>query len=230
MRFGDSDAMIKMVRLMGEREGVIWDLLAEGSYRLAEHYGHPELSMTVKKQEFPAYDPRAIKGIGLNYATSNRGGCHVRGYTIAPEVLGWPIQLDRLTYEGKAGLVKTFQDFTAVVDSSGMCLFTFFGMPNMSDYSPILRAITGIPYTDDELLKAGERIWNLERLWNLKAGFTKQDDTLPPRILNEPISSGPSKGEVFELDRMLPEYYQLRGWDEEGRPTKEKLEGLGLKM
>ncbi len=230
MRFGDSDVMIKMVRLMGEREGVIGDLLAEGSYRLAEHYGHPELSMTVKKQEFPAYDPRAIKGIGLNYATSNRGGCHVRGYTIAPEVLGWPIQLDRLTYEGKAGLVKTFQDFTAVVDSSGMCLFTFFGMPNMSDYSPILRAITGIPYTDDELLRAGERIWNLERLWNLKAGFTKQDDTLPPRILNEPISSGPSKGEVFELDRMLPEYYQLRGWDEEGRPTKEKVEGLGLKM
>ncbi|MCK4696896.1 MAG: aldehyde ferredoxin oxidoreductase C-terminal domain-containing protein, partial [Dehalococcoidia bacterium] len=230
MRFGDSDAMIKMVRLMGEREGVIGDLLAEGSYRLAEHYGHPELSMTVKKQEFPAYDPRAIKGIGLNYATSNRGGCHVRGYTIAPEVLGWPIQLDRLTYEGKAGLVKTFQDFTAVVDSSGMCLFTFFGMPNMSDYSPILRAITGIPYTDEELMEAGERIWNQERLWNLKAGLTKKDDTLPPRLLREPIASGPSKGEICELDKMLPEYYKLRGWDEEGVPTKEKLEELGLKM
>ena len=228
MRFGDAEIMIKMVCLMGDREGVLGDLLAEGSYRLAEHYGHAELSMSAKKQEFPAYDPRAVKGIGLHYATSNRGGCHVRGYTIAPEVLGWPMQLDRLTYEGKAGLVKMFQDFTAVVDSSSMCLFTFFGMPNMSDYSPILRAITGIPYTDEELLKAGERIWNLERLWNLRAGFTKKDDTLPPRLLKEPIPSGASKGEICELDKMLPEYYRLRGWDEEGIPTKEKLNELDL--
>jgi len=230
IRFGDGDTVVKLVQMMGERKGVLGDLLAEGSYRLAEHYGHPELSMSVKKQEFPAYDPRAIKGIGLNYATSNRGGCHVRGYTVAPEVLSWPMAADRLAYEGKAGLDKFFQDFTAVVDSSGMCLFTFFGMPNMSDYTPILRATTGIPYTDEELLKAGERIWNQERLWNLKAGFTKKDDTLPPRLLKEPIPSGASKGEICELDKMLPEYYKLRGWDEEGRPTKEKLEELGLKM
>jgi aldehyde:ferredoxin oxidoreductase len=228
MKFGDAEAMVKMVQLMGEREGVIGDLLAEGSYRLAEHYGHPELSMTAKKQEFPAYDPRAVKGIGLEYATSNRGACHVRGYTISPEVLSWPIAVDRLTYEGKAGLVKTFQDFTAVVDSSGMCLFTFFGMGQMSDYAPIMKAATGIPYSDEELMKAGERIWNLEKLWNLKAGYTKKDDTLPPRLLNEPIPAGPSKGEVSELHRMLPEYYKLRGWDDEGRPTKEKLAELGL--
>jgi len=230
MKFGDSDAVVKMVQIMGEREGIIGDLLAEGSYRLAEHYGHPELSMSVKKQEMPAYDPRAVKGIGLNYATSNRGACHVRGYTIAPEVLAWPVRVDRLKYEGKAGLVKAFQDFTAVIDSSGMCLFTFFGMSEISDYGPILRAATGIPYSDDELLKAGERIWNLERLWNLRVGFTKKDDTLPPRLLKEPIPSGPSKGEVYESARMLPEYYKLRGWDEEGRPTKEKLAELGLKM
>ena len=122
------------------------------------------------------------------------------------------------------------QDFTAVIDSSGMCLFTIFGMGYIYDYGPILRAVTGIPYSDDELMKAGERIWNMERLFNLKAGFTRKDDTLPPRLLKEPIPSGPSKGEVCQLDRMLPEYYQLRGWDEEGRPTKEKLEELGLKM
>jgi len=227
IKFGDADAVVKLVQMMGEREG-IGDLLAQGSYRLAEHYGHPELSMSVKKQEFPAYDPRAIKGIGLNYATSNRGACHVRGYTISSEILGWPVQIDRLKYEGKAELTKAFQDTTAVIDSSGMCLFTFFGMGKISDYGSILRAVTGFSYSDDELMKAGERIWNLERLFNLKAGFTKEDDTLPKRILEEPIPAGPSKGEVSELHRMLPEYYKLRGWDEEGRPTKEKIKELGL--
>jgi aldehyde:ferredoxin oxidoreductase len=213
---------------MAYRKGNLGHWMAEGSYRIAEHYGHPELSMSAKKQEFPAYDPRMAKGIGLEYATSNRGGCHVRGFTIAPEVLSWPMSVDRLTYEGKAGLAKTFQDFTAVIDASGMCLFTFFGMPNMYNYTPILKAVTGIQYTDDELFKAGERIFNLERMWNLRAGYTKKDDTLPPRILKEPIPAGPSKGEVNELDRMLPEYYKLRGWDEEGRPTQEKMNELGL--
>jgi aldehyde:ferredoxin oxidoreductase len=230
MRFGDGDTLVKMVQIMGEREGIVGNLLAEGSYRLAEHYGHPELSMSSKKQEMPAYDPRAIKGIGLNYATSNRGACHVRGYTIGAEVLDWPEPMDRLQYEGKAALTKYIQDFTAgVIDSAGMCLFTYFALGYVSDYGPMLRAITGIPYSDEELLKAGERIWNLERLFNLKAGLTGKDDTLPPRLLKEPIVTGPSKGEVCDLSRMLPEYYKLRGWDEEGVPTRKKLEELGLK-
>jgi aldehyde:ferredoxin oxidoreductase len=228
MDFGDADAVVKLVEVMGERKGTLGHWLAEGSYRLAEHYGHPELSMSVKKQEIPAYDPRAFKGIGLEYATSNRGACHVRGYTIAPEALSWPGAADRLAYEGKAGMDKVFQDFTAVIDSSGMCLFTFFGTPEMSDYTPILKGITGIPYSDEELFKAGERIFNLERMWNLKAGLSKKDDTLPPRLLKEPIPDGPSKGEINELERMLPEYYQLRGWDTEGKPTREKLAELGL--
>jgi len=230
MRFGDGETVVKLVQIMGERKGIIGDLLAEGSYRLAEHYGHPELSMSVKKQEMAAYDPRAMKGIGLNYATSNRGACHVRGYTISQEVIESPYAVDRLKYEGKAELTKYMQDFTAVIDSSGMCLFTIFGLEYIHAYGPILRAVTGIPYSDDELMKAGERIWNMERLFNLKAGLTRKDDTLPTRLFKEPIPSGPSKGEVCQLDRMLPEYYQLRGWDEEGRPTKEKLEELGLKM
>jgi len=230
IRFGDGETVVKLVQMMGEREGIIGDLLAEGSYRLAEHYGHPELSMSVKKQEMPAYDPRAMKGIGLNYATSNRGACHVRGYTISQEVIDSPYAVDRLIYVGKAELTKYMQDFTAVIDSSGMCLFTVFGLEYIHVYGPILRAVTGLPYSDDELMKAGERIYNLERLFNLKAGLTKQDDTLPPRLLKEPIPSGPSKGEVCELDRMLPEYYKLRGWDKEGRPTKEKLEELGLEI
>ena len=227
IRFGDGDAVVELLKLMGTREG-IGNLLAEGSYRLAEHYGHPELSMSVKKQEIPAYDPRGVKGIGLEYATSNRGACHVRGYTIAPEVLGTPIQVDRLAYEGKAGLTKLFQDLTAAVDASGACLFTTFGM-EASNYAELLKAATGIPYDEKTLLLAGERIWNLEKLFNLKAGLTKEDDTLPKRLLEEPIKSGPSKGEVNELHKMLPEYYQLRGWDSEGSPSEDKLKELSLK-
>ncbi len=226
IKFGDGDAVVKLVEMMGKREG-IWNLLAQGSYRLAEHYGHPELSMSVKKQEFPAYDARGIKGIGLEYATSNRGACHVRGYTVSEEVFGWPTKVAPLTYEGKAGLCKTFQDLTAVINSTGLCLFTSFAW-QLPEYGSLLRAATGLPYSDDELMKAGERIWNLERLFNLRAGITGEDDTLPPRILEEPIPAGPSEGEVCELDRMLPEYYKLRGWDKEGKPTREKLEELSL--
>ena len=224
--FGDGDAVVELVKLMGTREG-IGDLLAEGSYRLADHYGHPELSMTVKKQEIPAYDPRGVKGIGLEYATSNRGACHVRGYTISPEVLGTPVQVDRLVYEGKAELVKLFQDLTAAVDASGECLFTTFGM-EAANYAELLKTATGIPYDEKMLLLAGERIWNLERLFNIKAGLTGKDDTLPQRFLKEPIPSGPSAGEINELDKMLPEYYKVRGWDPEGKPTADKLKELNL--
>lgn len=226
IRFGDGDTVVKLVELTGKREG-FGDLLAQGSYRLAEHYGHPELSMSVKKLEIPGYDPRGIKGIGLAYATSNRGACHVRGYTCGAEVYGWPVKVDPLAYEGKAELCKNVQNATAVINAIGMCIFTSFAL-QFSDYGFLLRVATGLSYSDDDLLKAGERIWNLERLFNLKAGFTKKDDTLPSRLLNEPIPSGPAKGEVCDLHQMLPEYYKLRGWDEEGEPTKEKLAELGI--
>ena len=224
--FGDADAVVEMIRATGYREG-FGDLLAEGSYRLAEKSGHPEYSMSVKKQEFPAYDGRGVQGMGLQYATSNRGACHVRGYLISPEILGVPQKLDPFETEEKAGWVKTFQDLTAVVDSAGLCLFnTFaFGGPEILDY---LKAATGIEISLDEMMEAGERIWNLERVFNLKAGLTGKDDRLPDRIVKEPMPSGPAKGKVVELDKMLPEYYSLRGWDNEGVPTKEKLKELGL--
>jgi len=226
LNFGDADAMVEMVKATGYREG-FGDLLAEGSYRLAEKFGHPEYSMTVKKQEFPAYDGRGAQGMGLQYATSNRGACHVRGYMTSPEILGSPVKLDPFETKEKAGWDKTFQDLTAVVDSSGICLFNTFaiGGPEILEY---LKAGTGIKMNLDELMKAGERIWNLERLFNLKAGLTGKDDRLPDRLLKEPISSGPAKGKVVELDKMLPEYYQLRGWDKEGVPTKERLRELEL--
>jgi len=224
--FGDADAVVEMIRATGYREG-LGNLLAEGSYRLAEKSGHPEYSMSVKKQEFPAYDGRGVQGMGLQYATSNRGACHVRGYLISPEILGVPQKLDPFETEEKAGWVKTFQDLTAVVDSAGLCLFnTFaFGGPEILDY---LKAATGIEISLDEMMEAGERIWNLERVFNLEAGLTGKDDRLPDRIIKEPMPSGPAKGKVVELDKMLPEYYSLRGWDNEGVPTKEKLKELGL--
>ena len=226
MRWSDPDLLVDMVKKTAYREG-FGNLLAEGSYRLAESYGHPEFSMTVKKQELPAYDPRGQQGIGLNYATSNRGGCHVRGYMTCPEVLGIPVVVDPDATEGKPALLKLFQDLTALVDSAGLCLFITFalGLPEISEQ---LRAGTGVAMTDDEFLLAGERIWNLERVFNLQAGFSKDDDVLPRRLLEEPMAAGPHKGRVVELDKMLPEYYELRGWNDNGIPTEDKLSQLGI--
>lgn len=226
LKFGNAEAMVELTRKTAYREG-LGDLLAEGSYRLAEKFGHPELSMSVKKQEMPAYDPRGVKGIGLNYATSNRGGCHVRGYTISPEVLGIPEKLDNLTTDGKPAWVKLFQDLTAAVDASGICLFCTFGI-GAPELSSQLTTATGVDYSVDKILQAGERIWNLERLFNLKAGLTKDDDTLPPRLLKEPMKIGPNKGHINELGVMLEEYYNLRGWDKNGVPSKEKATELSL--
>jgi len=226
LNFGDADAIVELTRKTGLREG-FGNKLAEGSYRLAESYGHPELSMSVKKQEMPAYDGRGVQGMGLEYATSNRGGCHVRGYLTSPEILGIPVKLDPLVTKDKAGWLKTFQDLTAVVDSVGICLFTTFGI-GLKEISDMLRGATGMDLSDEDVLKAGERIWNLERLFNLKAGFTKKDDTLPERLLKEPLPNGPGKGKVVELDTMLKEYYEVRGWDEAGVPTGEKKKELAL--
>jgi aldehyde:ferredoxin oxidoreductase len=225
LRFGDSNALVESVRAMGEQKDEFGKLLAQGSYRLGEHYGHPELSMSVKKQEFPAYDPRGIKGIGLEYATSNRGACHVRGYTISAEVLS--PGTDRLAYEGKAALTKTFQDLTAALDSTGICLFTTFGL-QAKDLAQLYSTATGFDCDGTEFMKIGERIWNMEKLFNLRSGLTAKDDTLPPRILKEPIVSGPSKGEIEDLGKMLGEYYSERGWGKDSVPTSDKLKELGL--
>lgn len=226
LRWGDADMLVEMTIKTAYREG-FGDELAEGSYRLAEKYGHPEYSMSVKKQELPAYDPRGQQGIGLNYATSNRGGCHVRGYMTSPEVLGIPEKVDPDSTEGKAALLKIFQDLTALVDSAGICLFTTFGQ-GLPEIAEQLRQATGLDLSDEEFLLAGERIWNLERSFNLQAGISNKDDTLPPRLLLEPMKGGPHQGNVVRLELMLPEYYTLRGWDQAGVPTPEKLQELSL--
>jgi aldehyde:ferredoxin oxidoreductase len=201
--------------------------IGQGSKRLTAKYGHPDLSMSSKGQEFPAYDGRGIQGIGLAYATSNRGGCHLRGYTIASEVLGIPVKTDPLEHEGKPELVKAFQDATAAFDSSGLCVFTTFAW-GLADLAPQMQAACDTGYTTEELEKIGERIWNMEREFNNAAGFTKADDSLPKRLLTEAATSGPTKGKVSELAKMLPKYYEVRGWDPEGRPTAKTKERLGL--
>lgn len=226
LSFGDADSIVEFTRMTALREG-FGDKMAEGSYRMADAYGHPELSMSVKKQEMPAYDGRSVQGMGLEYATSNRGGCHVRGYLTSPEILGIPQKLDPLVTTDKAFWLKIFQDLTAVVDSAGLCLFTTFAI-GLPEISSMIRTALGCECSDAEILKIGERIWNLERVFNLKAGFTSADDTLPSRLLTEPLKAGPGKGKVSELDVMLKEYYDLRGWDKEGIPTDGKKEELAI--
>ncbi|MGL5346606.1 MAG: aldehyde ferredoxin oxidoreductase family protein [Peptostreptococcaceae bacterium] len=226
LNWGDEDAMVKWTRKMGEREG-FGTYLAEGAYRLCERYNATEYAMTVKKQELPAYDPRGVQGHGLTYAVNNRGGCHIKGYMINPEILGYPEKLDRLEVEGKPAYTKVFHDLTAVVDSMGICIFTTFGL-GLGDYTDIYNAVCGNIYTPETLLEAGDRIWTLEKIFNLKAGISRKEDTLPKRLLEEPVENGPTKGHIHKLDILLPEYYSVRGWDENGIPTDETLTKLGL--
>lgn len=226
LRFGSAEALVAAVEATVKGEGFGVDL-ALGSKRLCEKHGSPELSMSVKGQEFPAYDGRSIQGIGLNYATSNRGACHVRGYTISSEILGIPEKTDPMDVEGKAGLVKAFQDITAAVDSSGLCLFTTFAW-GLEDIAPQIDAACPGGWTAEKLLEVGERIWNLERRFNLAAGFTKADDTLPKRMLEETVPAGPAEGKVAALEVMLPQYYSARGWSTEGVPEADTLKRLGL--
>jgi len=225
LRFGDANAIVDLTEAVGKNEG-FGKILALGSYRMAEKYGHPELSMSVKKQEMPAYDGRAQQGMALEYATSNRGGCHVRGYLTSPEILGVPFKIDPLVTEGKAATLKLFQDLTALIDSAGICLFTTFGL-GLPEISAQYREAVGTEETDEEILLKGERIWNLEKHFNIAAGVEK--DTLPPRLLREKLPSGPAAGRVADLYEMLGEYYELRGWNKDGVPTANKNKALGVK-
>lgn len=224
--FGSAKALCELADMTAAGTGFGKDI-GLGSKRLTAKYGHPDLSMSVKGQEFPAYDGRVIQGIGLAYATSNRGACHLRGYTIASEVLGIPVKTEPVDANGKPELVKAFQDATAAFDSSGLCIFTTFAW-SLQDLAPQMQGACDQDYTVDELAKAGERIWNMEREFNNAAGFTKADDTLPKRLLTEGAKTGPAKGVVSKLPEMLPKYYEVRGWDSEGRPTKETRQRLGL--
>ena len=224
--FGSAKALCHLAEITARSEGFGKDM-GLGSKRLTEKYGHPELSMSVKGQEFPAYDGRVIQGIGLGYATSNRGACHLRGYTIASEVLGIPVKTEPTDTDGKPELLKAFQDATAAFDAAGICIFTSFAW-TLNDVAPQVQAACGDEFTVENLTLIGERIWNMEKDFNLRAGFTRKDDALPKRLMTEGAKTGPAKGVVSGLDKMLPIYYQVRGWDEEGRIKPETRKRLGL--
>ena len=225
-RFGDARAIIALAEATAAGEGLGAEL-GLGSARFAALHGRPELSMSVKQLEMPAYDPRGMKAQGLAYATSNRGGCHLRANMLGPEILGVPKMVDRFATLGKAGLLINLQNLNAVLDSLSVCKFTAFAMKE-DYYARQLSAVWGETVEPQELLQLGERIWNAERLFNLAAGFTRADDTLPPRLLHEPVPAGPSAGQVVDLPPMLDEYYISRGWDAGGVPSAAKLERLGL--
>ena len=224
--FGRADKLLDLVRATATRQG-IGDELAEGSYRMAAKFGAPELSMSVKKLELAAYDPRGMQGQGLVYATSSRGACHENGNMLGPEVLALPRLIDRFATQGKAGIVSVHQNSAAVIDSLVYCKFANMAVAE-EFFARVLTAVTGELFTADDLMMVGERVWNLERLYNLREGFTKEDDTLPDRLLNEPVAEGPSEGFVAKLEPMLEEYYAFRGWDENGVPQPEKLKELSL--
>jgi aldehyde:ferredoxin oxidoreductase len=226
LRFGDASALEPAIRTTAYRKG-IGDELAEGSLRFARIHDAADYSMTVKGLEMPAYDPRGMQGQGLLFATSNRGACHMRGNMLGPEVLGLPKLVHRLQVQGKAGIVILHQNGAAAIDSLVLCKFT--NMAVSEEYlARVLSAVTGVQYSTGDLMRLGERIWNLERLYNLREGFTRAEDTLPRRLLEEPVVDGPTKGWVSHVPEMLDEYYDSRHWDSNGVPSREKVAELGL--
>ena len=229
LAFGNHEAMVEMIRRIGYREG-IGDLLAEGVRRASEKIdqGAQDFAMHVKGLELAAYDPRGAKGMGIEYATSPRGGCHERGL-ISRETFGAPPPIDPLSIEEKGAVAKETQDETAVLDALGVCVFPPHndGM-DMNELAQLVSCALGKSWTSEDLLETGERIWNLERLFNLREGFTRADDTLPARLLDEPMKEGPAKGHVVELQVLLQDYYKARHWDPNGVPTLEVLNTLGL--
>ena len=219
--------LLGLVRKIGEREEGLGERLGRGARIFAAAEGQPEAGVQVKGLELPAYDPRGVKGLGFSYATSNRGGCHTRAYLVAPEILRKPKAIDPYTLAGKAGHTKIFQDRFAAVDSLVVCKFAFFGAGE-EEYANILTAVTGVDYTSEDLMLVGERIWNLERLYNLRAGFSREDDSLPKRFFEEQVN-----GRVVEREEFLKtlgEYYRARGWDEDGVPTEATLGRLGISV
>jgi len=219
LSFGSAEALVVMSEKTGRHEGFGKEL-ALGSKRLCEKYGRPELAMVAKGQEFAGYDGRAMQGMGLGYATSNRGACHLRHDA-------FDVDMADPGTKGKAEAVKTSQDFVSMVDSSGLCLFTT-AVWGYEHFAKMIDATCPGKWDVERIRKTGERIWNLERLFNNAAGLTRENDDLPPRMRKDPVPSGFAKGNVCELDVLVPQYYQERGWDEAGHPTQDKLKELGI--
>lgn len=223
--------ILDIIRKIGIREKGLGYALAEGSYRYAKARGRPELSMSVKGLELPAYDPRGAYGMALAYATSNRGGCHLRAYPISHEILRKPVATDRFSFEGKARVIKIAEDMNAVIDSITACKFVFFAA-SLEEYAKAVSAVTGVNQDAQSLLKVGERIYVLERYLNSLNGFDIKDDDLPERFFSEGGSSSANL-QVRPLDRQeflsaRNNYYRVRGYEQDGVPGKDLLVRLGL--
>ena len=234
LEWGDGEALVKLTQQTGMREG-FGDILAEGSLRMATRYGHPELAMVSKGLDLPGYDPRGTQGLGLNYATSPIGASHMRGDLPYCELLGVPIKIDGQSWEDKPPIVVKWQNVFALIDAAGLCVF--FSIRYLCDPTleirpegilDLVNSATGAEYALDELEKIGDRILNAERLFLMRAGFDRRQDSLPARFTETPMPDGPAKGVVCHLDEMLEHYYRIRGWSQNGLPTEEKLNDLGL--
>lgn len=232
--WGNAEAMIQMIHQIAQRRE-LGKLLGEGVVRAAKQIGGSaqEFAVHVKGLELPAHDPRAKMGTGLGYATSNRGACHVQAFTldfegggVAMPDLGYPDPMERFTMEGKAEFVAKFQNLMSLLDSLKTCKFTLIGKFTVEPLVECLNYVTGWDMDVSEFLKTGERIFNLKRLYNVRCGISRKDDTLPARILTHKRGGGTNK--LPFLNFMLSDYYKYRGWNEFGIPTKEKLEELGL--
>jgi len=230
IQFGDGDAALEAIKMISYREG-FGDILAEGVQRVAEHIGKDSerFAMHVKGMEFPGYDPRGAFGSGLSYAVSPRGACHRRAWPPAQEILG---KYPPYTAEGKAEMVKELYDLNCVLHGLLVCDMQSKFIPlSLEDYSQYFQAVTGEDLTTDDFQTIADRIETLVRMFNVREGFSRKDDTLPYRTLHEPLPDGPAKGQCVgeeNLTRMLDEYYLLRGWDLTGTPTEETLKKYGL--
>jgi len=234
MEWGNGDALLEMIEKIANRQD-IGKLLGEGLIKASKEIGGNscEFSIHVKGLDFPAHDPRAKVSLALAYVTSNRGACHLQAYTAdfedgaAMPDLGYKETLDRFETKGKAKFVVDFQHLMSMLDSLHCCKFVIFGGMTVEPLIKALNLVTGWNFSKEDFLKAGERIFNLKRLYNVREGISRKDDILPPRILNHPRGGGAGDN-LPCLNKMLNEYYQIRGWDEFGIPTKETLKRLEL--
>lgn len=226
VQFGDPESLLKAMELISTRKGHA-KRLGIGGKALAEEKGFPDLFMGVKGAPMAAFDPRAIQGLGLHFATSNLGPHHAFAYTFIDELLNVHQPVDPWETEGKPAFTKHYQDMTAVLDSLGFCSWPLLGL-KFNNLVPMVNAVLGAQYKVDDLMEIGERVWNLERLLAMEAGFSAADDRLPRRFIKEPIPDGPAQGQVSKVPEMLPDYYELRGWSGEGIPFPRTLERLGL--
>jgi len=236
--WGRPETLIQLTRKIAQREG-IGDLLSQGVRRASQEIpGSERYALHVKGLEVPEQEIRGLKAWGLGWAVSSRGADHLRAFPVAETTLtkaeatrlfGNPQVTDRLRYRGKELLVKWSEEISAVSDSAELCKFVSMSLALPAGHiANLLEAATGQHLGAREVLMTGERVVNLERLYNLRLGASRKDDTVPERFLREPIPDGPAQGEIFELQALLVPYYKARGWNERGIPKPETIRRLGL--